>query len=495
MWKKHLILVFYLALELRKSAKSSRTESMKSLEKKRKSKNKLEKKESETRNEMANGMAIKETIRYDSIYLTNSNEDDSDVIIEINDDDSENDGEKTYVKNEGGNLSESEEVETKEVNDDIDGNERVSSDKVGGKMEDEVINQREDSTFCFKHDSLCEQGDITTIEINEPASSISNSVIDLKYGQEAKDDSKQGQISCENKEKTEQEEINELTDPVNGRNINGVTEHNEEIALVSPKVKQQSKDLLESANEQFEECHEESESKNKRERSEHREIENTDFSVTKNQLKNERAIDGIQSDLLKVLSEGNATVDDSNIHKNSCINLQPQPPSDTGEYKENEAEDDEISVLARDIVERILQNVDMDSFTDNSTEFTNLVSDGHEVETTLVVDDDARACKIPKDNGQIKHDIEFIKRNLTPKRKVPIVCNICDSEDHYYKKCPLVKREYRPLNELTKEWLSLLERVCRTVLQKHELTVEEFQTRLRVVKHIEKLLRKKFSSE
>ena len=396
------------------------------------------------------------------------------------------------MKNKDGNLSESEEVGPKEVYDEIDVNGRVSSDKEESKMEDEVINQREDSAFSIQDDSLRQQGDITTMEVNQSISSISNSVIDLKYREDAKNESKQGQISSENEEKREEEEeITELTDPVNGREINGISEDTKENALVLPKVEERSKDLPESVDEPCEECHKESQSKDEKENSEQKEIGNADLSVTKNKIENERIIDGIQSDPLTVLSESNATVDNSDIYKT----LHPQLPPDTSAYKENEAEDDEISAFVRDIIERIIRNGDIHSLTDNSTEFTNLLSNGHEMETTLAVDNDARVCKILKDNSQTKNDIEFIQRNLTPKRKVPIVCNICDSEEHYYKKCPLVKREYKPLKEPTKVWLSKVERVCRTVLQKHELTGKEFQIRLRAVEDIEDHLRETFSGE
>ena len=103
--------------------------------------------------------------------------------------------------------------------------------------------------------------------------------------------------------------------------------------------------------------------------------------------------------------------------------------------------------------------------------------------------------KIPNFNDQTRNNIEFIKCNLTPKREFPIVCNICDKEDHYYNKCPLVRRDYKPLKETTKEWLSILEDACRTVLHKHELTGEDFQKRLKAVKYIEHHLKTTFSSK
>ena len=519
--KRHLLektpSFFCIVLELRKSAKSSRTESMKSLEKKRESRNRLERKESQIRSEIANDNAIKEITLHDSIYRTNNNEDDSDVIIEITDDDSENDGEKTHLKNKDDNLSESEEVDTKEVNDKIDVNERVSSVKESGKMEDEVINQREDSTFCLKDDSVCEQGDITseqgditTKEVNQLVNSISNSVIDLKYEQDAKDESKQGQISSENEEKTEtEEESDELTDPVNGRKINGISEDNnvitDDTAVVLPKVEERSKGLQDSAGEQFLKCLKVSESKDEKENSEHKEISNTDLPVTKNEIENERIIDGIQSEPLTVLNQSNVSINNSDIYENTFKTLHPETssgtgarseiPSCTGAHEVSKSEDEEISAFVRDIFKKILDDVDKHSVKVTSKEFQSVTKDGHGIKTTVGVNNDAMASKISKDNDQTKHDIEFIKCNLTPKRKVPIVCNICSSEDHYYKECPIVKRDYKPLKEPTKEWLSQVERVCSIVLRKHELTGEEFQKRLRAVKDIEKHLRKKFSSE
>lgn len=113
----------------------------------------------------------------------------------------------------------------------------------------------------------------------------------------------------------------------------------------------------------------------------------------------------------------------------------------------------------------------------------------------MAVDNDAMVFKVSNVNSQTKNGIEFIKCNLTPDREFPIVCNICDKEDHYYDKCPLVKREYKPLKEPTKKWLSYLEDVCRTVLHKHELTEENFQKRLKAVKYIEHHLRTTFSSK
>ena len=113
----------------------------------------------------------------------------------------------------------------------------------------------------------------------------------------------------------------------------------------------------------------------------------------------------------------------------------------------------------------------------------------------LPVDNDAMAFKIPHVNNQTKNDIEFIKCNLTPKREFPVVCNICDSEDHYYSKCPLVRRDYKPLKELSKEWISLLERVCRRIFQRYELTVEEFQIRLRAIKLVEDHLKATFAGK
>ena len=105
------------------------------------------------------------------------------------------------------------------------------------------------------------------------------------------------------------------------------------------------------------------------------------------------------------------------------------------------------------------------------------------------------AFKTPNVNSQTKNDIEFIKCNLTPRREFPIVCNICYNEDHYCNKCPLVKRDYKPLKELTKEWTFLLEHVCRRVLQRYELTVEEFQRRLRAVKLVENHLKATFAGK
>ena len=91
----------------------------------------------------------------------------------------------------------------------------------------------------------------------------------------------------------------------------------------------------------------------------------------------------------------------------------------------------------------------------------------------MAVDNDAMVFKVSNVNSQTKNGIEFIKCNLTPDREFPIVCNICDSEDHDYSKCPLVRRDYKQLKELTKEWISILEHVCRTVLHRYELTAEE----------------------
>lgn len=105
------------------------------------------------------------------------------------------------------------------------------------------------------------------------------------------------------------------------------------------------------------------------------------------------------------------------------------------------------------------------------------------------------AFKIPNFNDQTRNNIAFIKYNLTPKWEFPIVCNICDSEDHDYSKCPLVRRDYKQLKELTKEWISILEHVCRTVLHRYELTAEELQIRMLAIKLVEGHLKATFAGK
>ena len=113
----------------------------------------------------------------------------------------------------------------------------------------------------------------------------------------------------------------------------------------------------------------------------------------------------------------------------------------------------------------------------------------------MAVDNHAMVFKISNFNSQTKNGIEFIKCNLTPDREFPIVCNICDSEDHDYSKCPLVRRDYKQLKELTKEWISILEHVCRTVLHRYELTAEELQIRMLAIKLVEGHLKATFAGK
>ena len=113
----------------------------------------------------------------------------------------------------------------------------------------------------------------------------------------------------------------------------------------------------------------------------------------------------------------------------------------------------------------------------------------------MAVDNDAMVFKVSNVNSQTKNGIEFIKCNLTPDREFPIVCNICDSEDHDYSKCPLVRRDYKQLKELTKEWISILEHVCRTVLHRYELTAEELQIRMLAIKLVEDHLKATFAGK
>ena len=113
----------------------------------------------------------------------------------------------------------------------------------------------------------------------------------------------------------------------------------------------------------------------------------------------------------------------------------------------------------------------------------------------MAVDNDAMVFKVSNVNSQTKNGIEFIKCNLTPDREFPIVCNICDSEDHDYSKCPLVRRDYKQLKELTKEWISILEHVCRTVLHRYELTAEELQIRMLAIKLVEGHLKATFAGK
>ena len=113
----------------------------------------------------------------------------------------------------------------------------------------------------------------------------------------------------------------------------------------------------------------------------------------------------------------------------------------------------------------------------------------------MAVDNDAMVFKVSNVHSQTKNGIEFIKCNLTPDREFPIVCNICDSEDHDYSKCPLVRRDYKQLKELTKEWISILEHVCRTVLHRYELTAEELQIRMLAIKLVEGHLKATFAGK
>ena len=126
-------------------------------------------------------------------------------------------------------------------------------------------------------------------------------------------------------------------------------------------------------------------------------------------------------------------------------------------------------------------------------------------ESLIDGNDDKGKCKASNDaiemklkveanvSGEAKTSIEFTKENLTLGRKVPVVCNICNAENHHYKECPLVYPKYKPLKQLTKRWIKQLEFVCSKVYHDLELTSEERQIRMEIREFLENHLKMTFS--
>jgi len=128
---------------------------------------------------------------------------------------------------------------------------------------------------------------------------------------------------------------------------------------------------------------------------------------------------------------------------------------------------------------------------------------GNEFETKEKPDIDNKVQSTNEDS-QSKNDaylpsellhFTFDARNFKVKKDVPIYCRECSEDGHIPRNCPLVNVKLEVLPPMTKEFRSILDKVCNSVMAELELKPEEFDIRINILKKTEQYLRERYRSK
>lgn len=92
-------------------------------------------------------------------------------------------------------------------------------------------------------------------------------------------------------------------------------------------------------------------------------------------------------------------------------------------------------------------------------------------------------------------DLEYDKKNFRPKIPVPLFCHECKQDGHARTKCPTAKLNVKPLPEMTKEFMSVVDGVCNYVISNKELKSHEFDQRMEILKDLEHHLKTHYTNE
>ena len=87
---------------------------------------------------------------------------------------------------------------------------------------------------------------------------------------------------------------------------------------------------------------------------------------------------------------------------------------------------------------------------------------------------------------------QFHAEKFTPKNPFPKFCSSCKSDGHSASNCVVENFVIKPLPPINKDSMNVLDQVCVQVMADCEMTGEEFDSRMKILKKTESHLKEKF---